>query len=425
MLVNESRILKEAEGSKEISHTFMTDEEQKWQKRLISMLINKDGRWGPFKHAKYAQRFSKFIFKIVSAKEDPNFTAAVDFEGSTIYISSGFLQDPAKFYQLNVLLRHELSHILLRHELRMAEKLGKIPYSKISTNRSLHDIINIIADYEISNKKYTEEDKKIVKNMFLNGKEISGLVTEMDRADWQKLSLEQMFEESKHDLAQLKIDMKDSRKKADKYGLTQKDDWKRFFRDTDSYQKLTKDSSGNSRKSVMGDDGKMHQTQDSIIGTGLAIYAIYDNKTDPSIIWKPIEEYLKSSKVFKALPKVYQDIIKETYNGYKDSSETELKENLNVITESEPFEYLTDPKIPEIILVTPEEKYFAAQVFKNLLGNAPDKPKTKVTKEEHSKEYKDAYNQIIDLCGKGDDCSIEEIKELLGVNEGTSLKGIE
>lgn len=36
-------------------------------------------------------------------------------------------------------------------------------------------------DDEISNKKYTDEDKEIVRNMWLNGRLIGGLVTEDHR----------------------------------------------------------------------------------------------------------------------------------------------------------------------------------------------------------------------------------------------------
>ena len=156
-----------------------TKKEQILKKKLIALLKD-DGKG--HKHAKYAERLEDFIVKIVDSNEDPDMTAAVSFEEVTIYISDGFLKDPDTFYQLNVLMRHELAHYLMQHQIRMmhkiTEKYGKDGYTRIKMSHSLHRLLNIIEDFEISNTRYSEADKIIVRNMMLNCKLIGGLVTE-------------------------------------------------------------------------------------------------------------------------------------------------------------------------------------------------------------------------------------------------------
>ena len=172
-----------------------TKREQVLKKKLIALLRD-DGKG--HKHAKFAERLEDFIVKIVPYDEDPEMTAAVNFEEVTIYISDGFLKDPDTFYQLNVLMRHELAHYLMQHQIRMMhkiiEKYGEEGYTRISMSQSLHRLLNIIEDFEISNTRYTDADKIIIKNLILNGKTISGLITEQIRGGWSKMSVLQMYE---------------------------------------------------------------------------------------------------------------------------------------------------------------------------------------------------------------------------------------
>lgn len=141
---------------------FMTSREITLRKKLVALLKD-DGKG--HHHAKYAERLSKFDVNIVPVKEDPKFTAAISFDEGVIYISEGFLQDENLFFQLNVLMRHELAHNLLMHQIRMMNKLGMDLGTKVSQSYSLHSIWNVIMDDEISNKKYTDEDKQTVRNM--------------------------------------------------------------------------------------------------------------------------------------------------------------------------------------------------------------------------------------------------------------------
>lgn len=176
---------------------YMTDREKKLRVALVKLLRD-DGKG--HHHAKYAERLSKFDINIVSLKDDPRFTAAISFNEGVIYIGEGFLTDPTMFYQLNVLMRHELAHNLLMHEIRMMRHLGDEAWKIFGTSPSLHEILNVIMDDEISNKKYSEDDKKIVRNMYLNGKFIGGLVTEDHRQNWMNMTLEQMYEAVQQEL---------------------------------------------------------------------------------------------------------------------------------------------------------------------------------------------------------------------------------
>ena len=183
---------------------YMTNQEKRLKRRLIRLLMD-DGKG--HKHGKYAKRLEDFIIHIVSRHEDPTMTCAISWEKATIYISEGFLTDPDTFFQLNVLMRHELAHNLMCHQIRMmkvlTDKYGPKGATRIKMSQSLHELINIIEDFEISNQRYTEEDKTIVRNLMLNGRIISGLVTEDSRKKWVDLSVEQMFIELINEIDQI------------------------------------------------------------------------------------------------------------------------------------------------------------------------------------------------------------------------------
>jgi hypothetical protein len=357
----------------------MTDEEQWWHKKITAILLNKKGKWGPYQHALYALRFQDFILKIVPLSVDPHFTACVIFDRAVVYVGEGFLVDDKKCYQLNVIIRHELAHILLQHQIRMMHKIGELPYSKISMSASIHELINIIADFEISNKKYTSEDKGIVLNMYLNGKLISGLVTEMHREDWAKLPIEEMYDKLNEELDRIASDIADA------------DGDLGAMRYSPTTRRL---SSG-----------------DMITHKGMSTLAMYKDTKSPSVIWKPIEEYFAKSKQYKKIAPVWKHIIEAVYSEIKDYTETQLTELLNVLAASKPVETVV---IGESFEVTaPEEKYWANQVIKNLLGLARERPMTTLARETHSEEYIKSYNRIIDRCGKSADCSDEELQEIM------------
>jgi hypothetical protein len=181
--------------SSDITRHFMTETERQTKKALCQLLIKRG-------HRKYAERFWKFDFNIIDAKKHPEFTAAISFDEATVFISSGFLgSGEGIFNQLDVLLRHELAHNLMMHQIRMMHifkaKHTNDPdkaYERIKYSATIHQLLNIIEDFEISNRRYSATDKQIVRNMMLNGEIIGGLVTE-DNRGWENLSLEAMYEE--------------------------------------------------------------------------------------------------------------------------------------------------------------------------------------------------------------------------------------
>ena len=177
---------------------FMTDRELALKKALINLLRD-DGKG--HHHAKYAARLEKFDVRIVPLAADPRFTAAISFDEGVIYVGEGLLADPSVFGQLNVILRHELSHNLLMHQIRLMRKIPH--YDKIAKSVSIHTLINILEDDEISNTRYTDEDKETVRNIWLNGNIISGLVTEDHRPEWQDLTLEEMCDKLEEEIANI------------------------------------------------------------------------------------------------------------------------------------------------------------------------------------------------------------------------------
>lgn len=197
----------EAFGKQELE--FMTKSEAA-ARRLLLAFLRDDGRG--HHHAKFAKRFESFAFKFVSAEYANSVTggapAWIQFEDRLICIQKDFLKPfpeelggiARTYAQLSVLLRHELIHALLRHEIRMLAKFKKDHNNDeelaktLNGSASLGHLTNIIMDFEISDQGYDAEDVKTVRMMTLNGKEIGGLVVAIDEPEWIKMPLEQMYD---------------------------------------------------------------------------------------------------------------------------------------------------------------------------------------------------------------------------------------
>ena len=189
------------------SGSYQTGKELQLKMGLIKLLRDKH-------HAAYAERLRYLDVIIVPLSEDEGFTAAVSFETGEVFVGEGFLiafasENWTIFDQLDVVLRHEIAHNLLMHQIRMLNKF--IEYydvdeetAKHIQRSSLHGILNIIEDFEISNTRYTDTDKEIMRNIILNGKEIHCLVTEDHDKDWANMTLEEMFHALTHELEEIK-----------------------------------------------------------------------------------------------------------------------------------------------------------------------------------------------------------------------------
>lgn len=107
--------------------------------------------------------------------------------------------------QASVVIRHEILHFYLKHEERMLKHLAVkkgLDYSalldsnleELKDELYRDDTFNYAADYEISNRAYTDRDKIDIRNIFLNGELLSGLVTEDKHPDWINLPVEEMYD---------------------------------------------------------------------------------------------------------------------------------------------------------------------------------------------------------------------------------------
>ena len=340
----------------------MTKKEQLLKKKLIALLKD-DGKG--HKHAKYAARLEDFIIKIVDSEKDPEMTAAVSFDEATIYISDGFLKDPDTFYQLNVLMRHELAHYLMQHQIRMMHKLiskyGEKGYTRIKMSQSIHRILNIIEDFEISNKRYSEADKAVVRNMMLNCQLISGLVTEDTRKNWIKMSVIDMYEELNKEIQGIQNSI---------LARWQQLDLKSIGNTNDFLHNSIK-SGLHIYTDINRPTNFLGSIENFIKNKALYHFAIFDQQTKQGILPCIVK--------YSSLPDVYQNIIKDIYeiiskgDEYTKQAFTRqfVKNRITEIAQSNPMEVfdVIHDKNGDILftLYTPEEKFIAIDTLKAML----------------------------------------------------------
>ena len=380
--------------SSDITRHFMTDRERKVKKALCQLLIDKG-------HRKYAERFWKLDFNIIDSKEHPDFTAAISFDDATVFISDGFLgSGQGIFNQLDVLLRHEMAHNLMMHQIRMMYVFKKLhandpdeAYEHIRYSSSLHTILNIIEDFEISNKRYSASDKQIVRNMMLNGEVIGGLITE-DHRGWDKLSLEAMYDELTKDLIRINSEI----------------------RSNPYWQPRSKI-----------ENGKRVYDPIEMTGSGAAeatkIIAIYRDAMRPSGVKAPLDIFIKS-KAFNKWANIYKKLVITLYDSLKDlTSDSEKALLLDIVTDvaatspQETFD-VSHPVTGEVIctLYTPEDKMITNDILKNLAGNINYDPmKFKVKRKKNTQEYKDAWNTVINELDskKFDDDTLKKLRDAI------------
>ena len=372
--------------SSDITRHFMTDRERKTKKALCQLLIDKG-------HRKYAERFWKLDFNIIDSKKHPDFTAAISFDEATVFISDGFLgAGQGIFNQLDVLLRHEMAHNLMMHQIRLMHVFKKLhsndpdeAYEHIRYSASLHEILNIIEDFEISNKRYSAEDKKIVRNMQLNGQIIGGLVTE-DHRGWDTMPLEAMYDELSKELIQVNSDIRSNPNWAP-----------------------VKDGTYN--------------TPDLLKIKGAELIKRYGDVMRPSGIKAPLDIFMKS-KAFNKFADIYKKLVTTLYDSLKnltsDAEKALLLDLINSIATTNPQEKfdVQHPLDGDLIctLYTPEDKMIANEVLKNLAGNINYDPlKFKVKRKKNTQEYKDAWNKVISKLdsSKFDDDVLAQIRDAI------------
>jgi hypothetical protein len=322
----------------------MTKQEKQLHKKLIKLLLD-DGKG--HHHKKYAMRLKDFNIKIVSLKADPKCTAAISFDLGVIYISEGFLLDESLFYQLNVLMRHELAHNLLMHQIRMMRKFGEEYNIKWGNSMTLHQLLNYIEDLEISDRIYTNDDKDVVRKMFLNGRTIGGLITDDIRPEWMDLPVEQMYHRLQAEIDAIHNEIANGIKSAVAHHANPDDDLTpRIKASMDMY-------------------GEVDRTSE--IEDLLADLAARDFKNIQVLDQK-----------IASLPKDYYDIIKAIYEAFttKPINDKQVDSLLLTIKKSNPthttpvIHPVTSRKI--IDLHTPEQKGFAVEVIKKFRSEEED-----------------------------------------------------
>lgn len=144
------------------------------------------------------------IIKILRKQGYPTYARLVDF--FDIYLTDNpevigyMIPDQAMIVlnkelnidQVSTIVRHEVLHEYLTHGPRQ-QKFNK-EHPELNPHLAPHEISNIAADFEISNKGYTDADKSIARRIKLGDKVLQGLVTEDQYPDWTDMSYEQMYE---------------------------------------------------------------------------------------------------------------------------------------------------------------------------------------------------------------------------------------
>lgn len=368
---------------------YSTPREKKLKKEIQAYLI--DDGYGHH-HAKYAKRLDDMYVNIVSVDADPDFTAAISFDEGVIYIGEAFISDYTLFKQISVLIRHELAHNLLMHQTRMMKefkkKYGKEVSEHFRWDSSIHNLLNIIEDFEISNRVYTTEDKYIVQNMKNVIRTVCGLVTEAHRP-WDKMTLEEMYKQLSDELAENEKNL---------LGLTEEEEtaWlyspdsdflKQEIRGLYSYKQEAQYSSINSPIEDF-------MERDTYLGwpdTFKKLVAQIQSKLH-ELDEMPLED--KTTKL--PSEKIYKDVLNEISN----------------IKKSRPLDKITI--FGSIDIYTPVEKLLAIDVLKNLIGQVDQsKYKVKVRRIDHSDEYVHYYNQIIKLLDNKEEHPTVELYQIL------------
>lgn len=171
------------------------------------------------------------IIKILRKQGYPTYARLVDF--FDIYLTDDpevigyMIPDQAKIVlnkelnidQVSTIVRHEVLHEYLTHGPRQ-QKFDK-EHPELNPHLAPRDISNIAADFEISNKGYTDADKSIARRIKLGDKTLRGLVTEDEYPDWADMSYEEMYakllEKDKEDRQQIQqlLDMMSQLSKQD------------------------------------------------------------------------------------------------------------------------------------------------------------------------------------------------------------------
>lgn len=177
----------------------MTHEEWLAKKQIMKYLAE-EGR------PTYAKLLDYFDLNLTA---DPECAAYMIPGKATIVINRELDID-----QVSTIVRHEILHEFFTHQERLLKHLG-VDADQVSGD--LHQLANIAGDYDISNKGYTDKDKRIVRRLKIGNKVVTGLVTEDQHEDWLDLSFEEMFDKLKEEMEKNKPQLPEPVKLSDEY----------------------------------------------------------------------------------------------------------------------------------------------------------------------------------------------------------------
>lgn len=160
------------------------------KKQLIRVL-------GEEGHATYAWLLEPFDIYLT---DDPNVVGYMVPNQAKIVLNELLSID-----QVSTIVRHELLHEWLTHAQR-TQKFDREHPDRMTN----HDIANIAADFEISNRGYTEKDKRTSRRLKMGDQVIQGLVTEDQYPGWEDLTFEEMYDKLTDEYTK---DMKEMQKK--------------------------------------------------------------------------------------------------------------------------------------------------------------------------------------------------------------------
>lgn len=204
-------------------------------KRQIMKILNNDG------YRAYAEFLSKLNVKLVDPEECAS--ARIDNKGN-ISINRTLNAD-----QVSVIVRHEILHLRLDHFNRLYKWIEQHPGKEPTDPKArqiFYQMNNVAADMEISNRGYTNKDKRAVRNIMLGDEIVSGVVTEDEYPDWVDLTFEEMFDR----LLEIKKDDIEEAEKMDnlmkQLSKLDKDDWERIEQQIDNMRNQNKQNQSNS-----------------------------------------------------------------------------------------------------------------------------------------------------------------------------------
>ena len=204
-------------------------------KNQIMDILNKQG------YPSYARLLNLFD---VYLTDDPEVIGYMIPGKAKIVLNGGLNTD-----QVSTIVRHEILHEYLVHRQR-SETFEK-SHPDLGGNPQLS---NIAADYEISNKGYTNADKQTARAIKLGDKTLAGLVTEFDHPDWIDLSFEEMYERLLQELKNDKESCKKTIERSDELNKRDADDLQDDIDDAQQQQEESGNKQSADKLSKMSDE---------------------------------------------------------------------------------------------------------------------------------------------------------------------------